>query len=104
MRERFRQFLSRLFYQRRVPASLLLYGKEGIGKRDIAFEFASSLLCLQEKYPPCGECESCFHMKDFKEKKEEELAFYGEDKRGNSKGASFHGCGFRDWIRQKAES
>ncbi len=82
MRDRFRQFLSRLFYQRRVPASLLLYGKEGIGKRDIAFEFASSLLCLQEKYPPCGECESCFHMKDFKEKKEEELAFYGEDKRG----------------------
>ncbi len=82
MRERFRQFLSRLFYQRRVPASLLLYGKEGIGKRDIAFEFASSLLCLQEKYPSCGECESCFHMKDFKKKKEEELAFYGEDKRG----------------------
>ncbi len=82
MRDRFRQFLSRLFYKRRVPASLLLYGKEGIGKRDIAFEFASSLLCLQEKYPPCGECESCFHMKDFKEKKEKELAFYGEDKRG----------------------
>ncbi len=82
MRDRFRKFLGKLFYQRRVPPALLLYGKRGVGKRDMAFEFASSLLCLEKKYPPCGECQSCLHMQDFRQKKEEELAFYGEDKKG----------------------
>ncbi len=81
-REGLKKFLGRLFYQRRVPASVLFYGKEGVGKRDIAFEFASSLLCLEEAYPPCGRCESCRHMQDFKEKREEDLLFYGEDKKG----------------------
>ncbi len=82
MRERLKRFLSRLFHQKKLPASLLLYGKEGVGKKDLAFEFATAILCLQEMYPPCGGCPSCLHMQDFRQKKEEELYFYGEDKRG----------------------
>ncbi|MEJ5338657.1 MAG: DNA polymerase III subunit [Aquificaceae bacterium] len=82
MRERLKKFLSRLYHQKRVPASILFYGKEGVGKRDIAFEFATSLLCLKESYPPCGNCQSCVHMQDFRHRKEEELIFYGEDRKG----------------------
>ncbi|MCS7262738.1 MAG: DNA polymerase III subunit delta' [Aquificaceae bacterium] len=79
-----RKFLSALVHRRRVPSSLLLFGKEGVGKKDLAFEFASALLCLKESYPPCGECTSCKHMKNFLSKKKEELLFYGEDKTGKS--------------------
>lgn len=82
MRERIKRFLSSMFYQNRVPASIILYGKEGVGKKDLGFELAMSLLCHEKSYPPCGNCISCRHMKDFLGKKKEELKFYGEDKRG----------------------
>ncbi|RMH00358.1 MAG: DNA polymerase III subunit delta', partial [Aquificota bacterium] len=65
IQKRVREFLGKLFYQKKVPHSLLFYGKEGVGKKDIAFEFAKSLLCLKEVYPPCGECPSCKHMDHF---------------------------------------
>lgn len=81
-REKLKIFLHKLFRLRRIPSSLILSGKEGVGKKDIAFEFATALLCLEESYPPCGKCQSCRHMQDFREKDEEELAFYGEDARG----------------------
>ncbi|MCS7278299.1 MAG: DNA polymerase III subunit delta', partial [Aquificaceae bacterium] len=84
MRERLKKFLSGMFYQGRVPSSIIFYGKEGIGKRELALEFAEALLCLEDKYPPCGSCESCRHMKSFRHKSIEELMFYGEDKRGKS--------------------
>ena len=82
MREKIKKFLSSLFYQNRVPSSIIFYGKEGIGKKELGFELAMALLCLENKYPPCGSCESCRHMEDFKQKKTEELKFYGEDKKG----------------------
>ncbi|MFN3869989.1 MAG: DNA polymerase III subunit [Aquificaceae bacterium] len=82
MRERIKKFIASMFYKNRVPSSLIFYGKEGIGKREIGFELSMSLLCLEGKYPPCGECPSCRHMRDFLQKKTEELRFYGEDKKG----------------------
>ncbi|MFN3976391.1 MAG: DNA polymerase III subunit [Aquificaceae bacterium] len=82
MREKIRKFLSSLFYQKRIPSSIIFYGKEGIGKKDLGFEWAKALLCLENKYPPCGRCESCRHMEDFRQKRKEELRFYGEDKKG----------------------
>ncbi len=82
MRDRVKKFLSRMFYQDKVPSSVILYGKEGIGKKDLGFEFAMSLLCHERVYPPCGVCVSCKHIKVFYQKKPEELKFYGEDKRG----------------------
>ncbi|MFN7065796.1 MAG: DNA polymerase III subunit [Aquificaceae bacterium] len=82
MRERLRKFLGNMFYKGRMPSSLIFYGKEGIGKRDMGFELAMSLLCLEGKYPPCGACSSCKYMKSFLRKKPEELRFYGEDRKG----------------------
>ncbi|MCS7170838.1 MAG: DNA polymerase III subunit, partial [Aquificaceae bacterium] len=84
MRDKLTRFLGRMFYSRRVPSSIIFYGKEGIGKRDIAFELSKALLCIEEKYPSCGRCESCVHMMSFDKRKDEELRFYGEDKRGKS--------------------
>lgn len=84
MRERLKKFLGSMFYQKRVPSSLVFFGKEGIGKRALAFEFATALLCLEDKYPPCGKCESCKHMEDFTKKTQEELSYYGEDRKGKS--------------------
>ncbi|MFN3598277.1 MAG: DNA polymerase III subunit [Aquificaceae bacterium] len=82
MREKIKRFIAGMFYRNRVPSSLIFYGKEGIGKKDIGFELSMSLLCLEDKYPPCNKCQSCRHMKDFLQKKPEELRFYGEDKKG----------------------
>ncbi|MCX8075785.1 MAG: DNA polymerase III subunit delta' [Aquificaceae bacterium] len=84
MRERLGKFLSGMLKSNRVPYSILLYGEEGTGKRDLAFEFATAILCLNKGYPPCGACESCKHMVDFQNRSFEELAFYGEDRRGKS--------------------
>ncbi len=82
IQRRVRTFLERMIKQKRVPVSLLFYGKEGVGKGNVAFEFAKALLCLNNLYPPCGNCSSCSHMDAFKKEPEENLAYYGEDKRG----------------------
>jgi DNA polymerase III, gamma/tau subunits len=69
-------FLERMFNQKRVPQALLFYGKEGIGKREIAFELSKALLCLNGQYPACGVCESCRLLKDFFSQPEEKLKVY----------------------------
>lgn len=56
-----RQALMELAGQERLPSSLLFGGTGGIGKRLIAKELASQLLCLSPKAPQggCGDCQSC---------------------------------------------
>ena len=45
----------------RLPNALLIKGAAGIGKMDMAFNFAQSLLCEAptEEGLPCGQCDSC---------------------------------------------
>jgi DNA polymerase-3 subunit delta' len=69
-------FLERMFKQNRVPQALLFYGKEGVGKREIAFELSKALLCLKSQYPACGVCESCRLLRDFFSQPEEKLKVY----------------------------
>lgn len=45
----------------RLPHSLLLVGQKGLGKFDLAKQFAASLLCEQRQADgrPCGKCLAC---------------------------------------------
>ncbi|MBI5918355.1 MAG: DNA polymerase III subunit delta' [Nitrosomonadales bacterium] len=47
--------------RRRLPNALLLKGGQGIGKFDLALNFAQSLLCKQPQASghACGRCDSC---------------------------------------------
>lgn len=47
--------------RKRMPHALLLKGAQGIGKLDLALNFAESLLCEHptEEGMPCGKCDSC---------------------------------------------
>lgn len=47
--------------QQRIPQALLISGKQGLGKQQLAEHFASSLLCgdLQSNGLSCGHCQSC---------------------------------------------
>jgi DNA polymerase-3 subunit delta' len=69
-------FLERMYKQNRVPQAILFYGKEGVGKREIAFELSKALLCLKAQYPACGVCESCRLLMDFFSQPEEKLKVY----------------------------
>lgn len=43
----------------RVVNSFLIFGEKGLGKKTAADYIAASLLCVQGKGIPCGECKSC---------------------------------------------
>jgi DNA polymerase-3 subunit delta' len=45
----------------RLPHAVLLQGAQGIGKLDLALQFANSLLCRQpgDDGSPCGTCDAC---------------------------------------------
>jgi DNA polymerase-3 subunit delta' len=45
----------------RIPQALIVTGKKGLGKRQLAHEFAKSLLCQQQTsdYQACDQCQSC---------------------------------------------
>lgn len=43
-----------------ISHSYLFLGKEGIGKKTVAEEFAKTLLCKKEGLEPCGVCSSCY--------------------------------------------
>ena len=48
----------------KMPHSILLYGKKGIGKQGHAIELASSLNCTNKSnYLSCGKCHSCIQLK-----------------------------------------
>jgi len=76
------KLLENMHKLRRIPSALIFFGKEGIGKKDTAFEFSKAILCLKNTFPACGECPSCMRMEEFKKKPEEELEVYGESQTG----------------------
>ncbi len=43
----------------RVPQALLLVGREGVGKAQLAEAFSKRLLCREPQEYACGECASC---------------------------------------------
>lgn len=57
---RLKGVFSRLVSEDRLPASLLLVGPEGIGKKRFALELARSFVCRSsEQRQPCGKCPAC---------------------------------------------
>ena len=42
-----------------VSHSYLFVGEEGIGKKQIAREFAKMILCLSQEKEKCNQCDSC---------------------------------------------
>lgn len=56
------QRLEQIWHTGRWPGALLVVGKSGIGKHQLARQLAQGLLCLQTtrgQLLPCWECESC---------------------------------------------
>lgn len=75
-------FLEKMYRQGRIPQAILFYGKEGVGKREMAFELAKAMLCLKKQYPACDNCHSCKLIKDFFLIPEEKLKVFGESSSG----------------------
>ena len=61
--EEIQELLEQTIRNKRASHSYLFVGTEGIGKKQIAKEFAKAFLCLEEnKY--CGKCKSCIEFDD----------------------------------------
>ncbi len=54
-----KKILRRSLQRERIPNSLLFFGPEGVGKRDVALVLAKAMNCLQKKDDACEECVSC---------------------------------------------
>ena len=56
-----KRLLKNLLKTGRTPHALLITGRPGIGKKDIAISFAAGLMCfeLAKGSEPCGKCTSC---------------------------------------------
>jgi DNA polymerase-3 subunit delta' len=57
--------LSRYIHQKRIPQALLIIGKKGLGKQQLAEYYAQSLLCAVPLASGifCGDCSSCLLFK-----------------------------------------
>lgn len=51
--------ISDLISSSRLPHAIILEGEEGIGKRTLAREIASALVCRAENDKPCYKCSQC---------------------------------------------
>jgi DNA polymerase-3 subunit delta' len=53
--------LKAYFSQNRIPQAIMVTGQNGLGKRQLAYHFASALLCQHRtsEYQACGQCQSC---------------------------------------------
>ena len=53
--------LEAYFIHNRIPQALMVTGQKGLGKRQLAYQFANSLLCPHRtsEYQACGQCRSC---------------------------------------------
>ncbi|SHK46356.1 DNA polymerase III subunit delta' [Thermocrinis minervae] len=94
MRERIEKFLGSMYRHNKVPNAIVFYGKEGVGKKTIAFELAKALLCLKNTFPACESCASCLHMNNFKHMMEtspEDLEVFVEGQSGKEVFAYFQG-------------
>lgn len=49
----------------RINHSYLFTGKEGVGKKTLAFEFTKALMCREEKSDSCNKCISCKKIEHF---------------------------------------
>jgi DNA polymerase III delta' subunit len=56
---RTKQILKKSLERDRVPNSLLFFGPEGVGKRDIALVLAKAMNCLNKRDDACDVCTSC---------------------------------------------
>ncbi len=56
---RTKQILKKSLERNRTPNSLLFYGPEGVGKRDIALVLAKAMNCLKLRDDACDLCTSC---------------------------------------------
>lgn len=57
--------LSNYLLQKRIPQALLIIGNKGLGKQQLANQFAFALLCTQplDNGLCCGRCDSCLLIK-----------------------------------------
>ncbi|MCS6886489.1 MAG: DNA polymerase III subunit delta' [Acidobacteriota bacterium] len=55
---RIKTWLSRVIADDRLPASLIFYGQQGVGKRSFALAFAQAVNCMATERP-CGGCHVC---------------------------------------------
>jgi len=83
--ERQKRFLQKAFLSGRIPSAFAFIGKEGIGKKLLALEFAKGLLCGKEPFG-CGECKTCKQVdkfiKDLRGGEIETYAYYTSDEGG----------------------
>ena len=56
---RTKRILKKSLERNRIPNSLLFYGPEGVGKRDIALVLAKAMNCLKYRDDACDVCPSC---------------------------------------------
>ena len=62
--EQSKKYLSQVALSSDVPQSIVITGEEGIGKLDLAEQFALALLCENpSENGACGECNSCLSYK-----------------------------------------
>jgi DNA polymerase III delta' subunit len=57
--DRIKNILRKSLKRGRLPSSLLFYGPQGVGKREMALVLAKALNCLQKKDDSCERCSSC---------------------------------------------
>lgn len=58
-------YLQETIKQDRIPQALIINGKDGLGKRQLAEQYATALLCENRglNYLACGNCHSCLLLK-----------------------------------------
>ena len=56
---RVKKILSKALQKKKVPNSMLFYGPEGIGKKDMALVLAKAMNCERKKDDACEVCSSC---------------------------------------------
>ena len=56
--------LIKAFNTNSIAHSYIFSGQYGIGKKQIAIEFAKMILCLNKDNAPCGECKSCLELEN----------------------------------------
>lgn len=57
--QKVKEQLSALMNSGRLPHAIIIEGEEGIGKRTLAREIASALVCRSNNEAPCYECAQC---------------------------------------------
>ena len=60
--EKNKELLKKIVLTNKIPHSYIFEGKEGIGKKLFAKEFAKAVLCLNKEYKPCLKCKSCIEF------------------------------------------